>query len=441
MSAWSTSPYRAVGIYIGGANMACSQPNLTAGWVSAQSVAGWHLIPTYVGLQAPHNGCGCAAITPGRASAEGAAAASDAVSHAAAVGIGPGNPIYFDMENYSRGGANTSAVLAFLAAWTSGLHAAGYKSGVYSSAGSGISDLRSRYGTNLTEPDDIWIGEWNGRRSTASAYVPSGDWSNHRRLHQYDGGHNERHGGATMNIDGNFLDGATAGAGAAGAAPAIPDGTFVQVEGSQAIYEIAGGAPLPVSTEYWSSLGAPPPPKAITAQQFASLGSVPTDGTFLESAGAMYRIAGGAPLPIGNPSLFANPQWVTIDPWDIAVIGTPEAHVNAYPRDGTVVEGLPSDTDWEFLGGRRRLTTASAAAVQVDDLALAAYPTIPCVVPRLQRKTLPQVRRALQRADCRLGTVRVRRLMGGGHVRRVVRQTPGARTRHATAFAVGVTLG
>src|SRR5262245_25966486 len=244
-----------------------------------------------------------------------------------------------------------------------------------------------------------------------------------------------------MNIDGNFLDGATAGAGAAGAIPAIPDGTFVQVEGSQAIYEIAGGAPLPVSTEYWSSLGASPPPQPITAQQFASLNSVPADGTFLESAGAMYRVAGGAPLPIANPSLFANPQPVTIDPWDIADAGSPEVHLNSHPRDGTVVEGLPSGTDWEFLGGRRRLTTASPAAVQVDDLALAAFPTIPCVVPRLQRQTLPKVRRALQRAGCRLGKVRVRRLTGGAHVRRVVRQTPGARTRHATAYAVGVTLG
>jgi hypothetical protein len=195
-----------------------------------------------------------------------------------------------------------------------------------------------------------------------------------------------------------------------------------------------------VSTQYWSSLGAAPP-RAITAQQFASLNSVPIDGTFLESAGAMYRVAGGAPLPISNPSLFGNPQPGTIDPWDIADVGSPEVHLNLYPRDGTVVEGLPSDTDWEFLGGRRRLTTASAAAVQVDDLGLAAFPAIPCVVPRLQRQTLPQVRRALQRADCSLGTVRVRRLTGGAHVRRVVRQTPGARTRHTTAYAVGVTLG
>src|SRR5205823_1548680 len=72
MSAWSSS-YHAVGVYIGGTNMACSQPNLTASWVSQESAAGWHLIPIYVGLQAPQNDCGCAGISPSRASSQGQA--------------------------------------------------------------------------------------------------------------------------------------------------------------------------------------------------------------------------------------------------------------------------------------------------------------------------------------------------------------------------------
>ena len=505
MAAWSASPYHAVGIYIGGANMACAQPNLTAEWVSGVSAAGWHLIPTYVGLQAPHNSCRCAAISPGRASAEGAAAASDAVNQAASVAIGPGNPIYFDMESYPRGGANTAAVLRFLAAWTSGLHAAGYKAGVYSSAGSGISDLRSQYGTSFTEPDDIWIGEWNGQRSTASAYVPSGDWSNHRRLHQYDGGHNETHGGATINIDGNFLDGATAGAGGAGASANIPDGTFVQVAGSQAIYEIAGGAPLYVSPQYWETLAAQSPttvaalsPTTISQQQFALLRPVPADGTLLEdSTGAVYRVAGGAPLLVSEPSLFSTQpvridQWdianagqpaahlnlvpangtflttttggvyriaggapfaigswavfggvrpsVSVDQWDLANVSSPAAHLDAKPRDGTVVEGLPSRSYWVFAGGRRRLTSASLAAVQVDDVGLAAYRGLPCVVPRLRRLTLPQVRRALQRADCRLGKVQLSRA-ARSHTPRVITQTPRPRTWHTPYYAVLVALG
>ena len=45
------------------------------------------------------------------------------------MGIGPGSPIYFDMENYSRTATNSSAVLNFLAAWTTQLHAEGYASG------------------------------------------------------------------------------------------------------------------------------------------------------------------------------------------------------------------------------------------------------------------------------------------------------------------------
>src|SRR5262249_56679090 len=97
MTAWATSPYRAVGVYIGGANRACSQPNLTTTWVGEQVAAGWHLIPTYVGLQAPTSSCGsCAKLSSSKATAQGTEAASDAVAKAQSVGIGPGSPIYFD---------------------------------------------------------------------------------------------------------------------------------------------------------------------------------------------------------------------------------------------------------------------------------------------------------------------------------------------------------
>jgi hypothetical protein len=115
------------------------------------------------------------------------------------------------MEAYPTGGSNTSAVMSFLAAWTAELHAKGYVSGVYSSASSGISDLAARWGSGYTEPDDLWIANWNGRKSTSDPYVPSADWPNHHRLHQYSGAHNETYGGATLNIDGDYLDGATAG--------------------------------------------------------------------------------------------------------------------------------------------------------------------------------------------------------------------------------------
>lgn len=209
MSAWLSSPYRGVGIYIGGLNRACSQPNLTAAWVGGEIAAGWGLIPIYVGRQAPANTCGCAAIAPAQAASQGTAAADDAVVQASVLGIGPGNPIYFDMEGYSRTAKNSSAVLTFLGAWTAELHAKGYVSGVYGSAASTIADLASQYGAG--SPDDIWIARWNGVQSTADPAVPATAWANHQRLHQYQGGHNENYGGARINIDSNYLDGAIVG--------------------------------------------------------------------------------------------------------------------------------------------------------------------------------------------------------------------------------------
>jgi hypothetical protein len=212
MSAWKSSPYRAVGVYIGGENRACSQPNLTPEWVAAQTAAGWHLIPTYVGLQAPTSACSsCAKLSSSQATSQGVADAVDAVEEANAVAIGPGSPIYFDMESYSRTSSATAATLAFLEAWTKKLHSLGYLSGVYSSSASGIADLGDQVGTGYELPDHLWIANWNGSTSTSDPVVPNSAWTQHQRIHQYRGGHNETYGGVTINIDNDSVDGATVG--------------------------------------------------------------------------------------------------------------------------------------------------------------------------------------------------------------------------------------
>jgi hypothetical protein len=437
MSAWSSSPYRAVGIYIGGTNSACAQPNLTAGWVSSEVAAGWHLIPTYVGLQgAGACGGGCTTIDPSHASAQGAAAADDAVSRAAGLGIPAGNPIYYDMEQYTRP-AGTSAVLAFLSAWTSELRARGYVSGVYSSASSGITDLVNAVGSGFTEPDDIWIAHWNGQQTTNDPYVPSGDWSNHQRLHQYAGGHDETYGGVTLNIDNDYLDGATADTRGGGFA----DGSFVQVSGSPEIYRIAGGAPLYVSN--WAAFGGPQPYAVISQQQFNSLRAYPADRTFLNtSTGHVYRVAGGAPFAVSSWSVFGGMQpYVTVDQWDIDHTSDPRAHVRSSPADGTVVEGLPSGSYWSFWAGYRSPTGKSAGAVAVDDAGLAAYPSRAiCTVPKLRHMTLRKARRALKRAHCRLGKVRRLHNAQSHHALRVSKQSARAKSRHAANYQVNVTL-
>ncbi|HEY7950020.1 MAG TPA: DUF1906 domain-containing protein [Solirubrobacterales bacterium] len=213
MAAWEDSPYRAVGVYIGGLNRACSQPNLTEEWVSEQVAEGWHLIPTYVGLQAPTSACtSCAKLSPGLASAQGIAAALDAVADAQEIGMGPGSPIYFDMEAYTRTSSATKATLTFLGAWTDQIHALGYTSGVYSSSASGIADLADQVGEDYSLPDDLWFANWNGNRNALDPYIPATAWTAHQRIHQYRGGHDETWGGTTINIDNNFVEGATVGA-------------------------------------------------------------------------------------------------------------------------------------------------------------------------------------------------------------------------------------
>jgi hypothetical protein len=214
MSNWLASPFRAIGVYIGGPEMACAQTNLSATWVSTEAAAGWHLVPIYVGLQSPTNGCGCTAISTTTAAAEGVAAAESAVEEAQALGLGAGNPIYDDMENYTRSTVASQTVLTYLEAWTSELHALGYLSGVYSSELSGVEDLVAEQGTGYVEPDELWIANWNNQQTTTDAQVPATEWADNQRLHQYLGGHTDNYGGSSINIDSDDLDAATAAPGA-----------------------------------------------------------------------------------------------------------------------------------------------------------------------------------------------------------------------------------
>jgi hypothetical protein len=234
MTAWAASPYRGIGVYIGGSNRGCSQPNLTAKWVEEQVAAGWHLIPTYVGLQAPTSACSsCAKLSTGKAAQQGVEDASDAVEEAAEIGMGPGSPIYFDMEAYTRTTSASAATLTFLSSWTSQLHTLGYVSGVYSSSSSGIADLGRAIGSSYTLPDHVWTANWNGQQNTLDPYLPSTAWPSHQRIHQYRGGHDESYGLMTINIDNDYIDGATVGASIA--APELPPLTVkhVQPEGSK----------------------------------------------------------------------------------------------------------------------------------------------------------------------------------------------------------------
>ena len=213
LQAWSASPYRAVGIYLGGVNRACADGNLSPAWVSTAVSMGWSLLPLYVGLQAPCVGATRLqriSSTQATAVAQGRAAADDAARLAGGFGLPAGSPIYFDMEGYkTTDTACTKAVQSFVTGWVTELRTLAFVPGVYGSAASTIRDV-STLGSAL--PDVVWIANWNGVESVfGDPYVSDTLWPTHQRIHQYRGGHRETWGGVTINIDSSYVDAAVVG--------------------------------------------------------------------------------------------------------------------------------------------------------------------------------------------------------------------------------------
>jgi Rv2525c-like, glycoside hydrolase-like domain len=217
MNAWmSKSPYTSVGVYIGGANRGCAQPNLTASWINTVWSQGWKLLPIWVGPQAP-----CTTLSnttkitsdPSQAYSQGAAQANAAAD--AAIGLGLAwAPIYYDMEAYPRGGTCSQSIVNFTEGWVRTLNYRGYSAAMYSSLCSGILDQAASAQDPAHSPlNAIWIAAWNNTPNiygfTGSCALSDLQWNQHQRVHQYIGGHNEAYGGVTINIDTNAVDGPT----------------------------------------------------------------------------------------------------------------------------------------------------------------------------------------------------------------------------------------
>lgn len=217
MAAWRASPYAAVGIYIGGSQRACGDGNLSASWVSTVTAQGWGLIPIYVGLQAPcvaQDITGVMSTNPTTAASQARAAAADAVAQAKRFGLAAGSVVHYDIENYSMGNTVcTTAVLAFVTAWTDEVRRLGYAAGVYGNTGSLMADMSRRVAAGdatFHAPDQVWFARWDGVQTTsAAAATPEfkdSYWSNHQRLKQYRGDFAETWGGVRIAIDGNWVD-------------------------------------------------------------------------------------------------------------------------------------------------------------------------------------------------------------------------------------------
>ncbi|WP_406367317.1 DUF1906 domain-containing protein [Streptomyces sp. NBC_01546] len=212
MDTWrADSPFRAVGIYIGGRARACAQPQLTADWVRRQADAGWHLMPIWVGPQPWNSSSTGLSTDPSEADEQGRSAADGASAAAASLGLPPGTVLYNDLENYTDRETWDAPVVAYLTAWTVRLHELGYRSAAYVSASSGAKTLSAHHHqAPEAMPDVLWVARWNGAASVGDADMglPAGtpQWAGRCRAHQFRGDHDATYGGVKINIDRNWVD-------------------------------------------------------------------------------------------------------------------------------------------------------------------------------------------------------------------------------------------
>lgn len=157
------------------------------------------------------------------------------------------------------------------------------------------------------------------------------------------------------------------------------DGDFVRAPGVPGTFRLAGGAPIYVSN--WASFGGVKSIKTLTTAQWNALRKVPADGTFVTagSSGVVYRIAGGAPIYVSNWSRFGGRKaTIQVDAAAISHAGKAGVwgHLLSVPVDGTYISATGTGavyriaggaplfiTSWVPMGGARKTVTVDAAAI------------------------------------------------------------------------------
>lgn len=199
---YAHSPYRGVGVYIGGASYHPDQDckssanpspapdgGYTADWVAHQAATGWGMWAIYDGQQGP------TLIAPGAdPTALGASDAADAVAKAAKLGFAPGTTIFVDMEPYHED-ATAHAVTAYLKSFGNALNGTGFKLGLYGTSGnpagghSAIGDAAAdpalQAQISAVDISGSTSDQENFNATTNDPYVPAADWAKHQRIHQY----------------------------------------------------------------------------------------------------------------------------------------------------------------------------------------------------------------------------------------------------------------
>ncbi len=212
---YAASPYRTVNLYLGGVLRFCANANLTAATLSALAAQGWTFIPTWVGPQAPctnyrarYSSNPSDAFAQGRAEADAALAAAQALGLSAADGAG--TIVYYDMEAYDGSDESCiAAAQAFVSGWSSRLRVRGSQAGLY---GLACNPPMGRYAATADPPDAIWMAAWNRaafdpNMSVWGIYcIDDSLWARSQRIRQYTNSHDETWGGVTLEIDSNAVD-------------------------------------------------------------------------------------------------------------------------------------------------------------------------------------------------------------------------------------------
>jgi hypothetical protein len=156
-------------------------------------------------------------------------------------------------------------------------------------------------------------------------------------------------------------------------------GDFIADLASGAVYRMAGGAPIYVST--WGVFGGVKPVRWMTGAQIAALPQYPVNGTQIRDpiSGAIYLVAGGAPVYVSQWAA-VNPAQpiIDVDPAAIAYAGQGSVwmHLRYRPADGTLLGANPAGgifrvaggapiyvSSWSAVGGYQPYVDVDAAAI------------------------------------------------------------------------------
>ena len=180
-------------------------------------------------------------------------------------------------------------------------------------------------------------------------------------------------------------------------AHSVEDGEFLLHEGT--VYRLVGGAPLPVSC--WGAVGGRAPLHLLSDTAFRALSPTPRAGTRFEArscAGGVVStvvVAGGAAFSVPDDRR-AHPAALPVDAWVLRHAGMATAHLQVVAQAGTLVRGEPSGVCWQLAIRGRQPQPTTSCGPEVADSALAKYPiasppTTTSTVPPTTTTTTPSV--------------------------------------------------